>query len=407
MDEKIDKLKEVYKKLNFEKREYINFEDEEDFYYEVSGFEGNKELKLTIDDNDDYKNLVKILKKEFVFTPNVFGLEYDNKIEIALSAVNLRSSNGLRYRLKEKPVEIELAFFSNQLEIDIQYQPEKSLLVPLLELSRGRRAPAVLTIVGYKNSTPDGKENDLRRIVTSVLFDFAYSYNLVFEATSFDSLIKRVPLIRRNKTNTPDDKIQLIFKKYIPELIEYFNIGEKVDYPPFRFICYYHILEYFSDKSAYYYAAKKLKSLMLKPDFHINTDRYINQAINFFKIESTKYTSDKIKIKRVINQFINRTDFEDYLRDVGILDYFKTPITFVCSRELDLPAIDFENDSKFEETLTQRIYAMRCSIVHSNPDFEESKAVPFSPTDDNIQKLRREIDMIFEVARTIIVESSQ
>lgn len=407
MDEKINKLKELYKNLNFEKKIYVNFEDEEDYYYEVSGFEGNKELILTIDDNNDYKTLVKVLKKEFAFTPNFFGLEYENKIEIALSSANPRTANGLRFRLKEKPAEIELAFFSNQLEITIQYQPENSLLMPLLELSRGRRAPAVLTIEGYKNSTPDGKESDLRKIVTSVLFDFSYSYNLVFEATSFDSLIRRIPLTRRNRTTTPDGKVQFIFRKYIPELIEYFNIGEKVDYPPFRFICYYHILEYFSDKSAYYYAAKKLKSLMIKPDFHINTDRYINQAINFFKIESTKYTSDKIKIKRVINQFINRTDFEDYLRDVGILDYFKTPVTLVCSRDLELPGIDFENDSKFEETLTQRIYAMRCSIVHSNPDFEESKAVPFSPTDDNIQKLRKEIDMIFEVARTIIVESSQ
>lgn len=408
MEDKINKLRETYKNLKFEKKQYNLFdEDEPSDYYEVSGFEGNKELVLTVDDENDYKILVKILKKKFVFTPILFGVEYDNKLEISLTTVNTRTSHMARFRLADKSAEIEMPFFKNKLDISIQYQPKDSLMTQLMEIMRGRRSSVIMTIVGYEQATNDGKESDLRNIIMSTLFDFSYSYNLVFEPTNFDSTVRSIPTRRRNKTATPTDKIQFVFKKYIPELVEYFNIGEKVDYPPFRFICYFHIIEYFSDKSAYYYAAKKLKSLMIKPDFHINTDKYVSQAINFFKIESTKYTSDKIKIRRVINQFINRSEFDEYLKEIEMLDYFKKPVTINCSKPLELPAIDFENDSKFEESLMQRIYSMRCSIVHSNPDFEETKAVPFSPTPVNLEKLRKEIDMIYEVARTIIVESTQ
>lgn len=408
MDEKIKKLAETYNSLTFEKKEYIIFAEEEPtYYYEVTGFDGNKNLVLTVDDDDDFNVLDNVLKKSFSFTPVHFGVEYDNKIEIALTNINTRTSHMAKSRLKDKPAEIEMPFFKNQLEIAIQYQPSASLMTHLMELMRGKRSTVILTISGYNNPTFDGKENDLRNIVNSILFDFSYSYNLAFEPTNFDTLLRRTPLRRRNKTSTPTEKIQFIYKKYIPELVEYFNIGEKVDYPPFRFICYFHIIEYFSDKSAYFYAAKKLKSLLIKPDFHINTDKYVNQAINFFKIESTKYTSDKIKIKRVINQFVNKSEFEDYLKDLQLLDYFRKPIVIDCTKKLELPGVDFENDSKFEETLMNRIYSMRCSIVHSNPDFEETKSVPFSPTPENLDKLRKEIDMIYEVARTIIVESTQ
>ncbi|MBL7975893.1 MAG: hypothetical protein JNJ85_13340, partial [Candidatus Kapabacteria bacterium] len=265
MEEKINKLKETYKNLTFQKKEYIFFDDDApSYYYEVSGFEGNKELVLTVDDDDDYKILIKVLKKSFSFTPVLFGVEYESKIEIALSPVNPRTSHFSRYKLKDKPAEIEMAFFKNQLEISIQFQPESSLMTQLMEVMRGKRSSLIMTITGYQNPSTEGKESDLRNILMSTLFDFSYSYNLVFEPINFDSLVRRVPQRRKNKTTAPTDKIKFIYKSYIPELVEYFNIGEKVDYPPFRFICYFHIIEYFSDKSAYYYAAKKLKSLMIK-----------------------------------------------------------------------------------------------------------------------------------------------
>lgn len=407
MEEKISKLEKEYPALKFEKKNKTIFEDEEPgCYFEISGFKGNKDLILTIVDLNGYGVLTEVLKEDFEFTPDYFCVEYNDKIEIAISSVNPRTSLISRLRLKDNPVEIGLNFFKNTLDIKIQFKPPNSLVANLMELMRGIKTLVILTINGYKRSTHEGKESDIRNILNSVLFDLGYSYNLVFEPVNSNSLNIRIPHRRKNRTRVPTDKINIIYKRYIPELIEYFNIGEKVDYPPFRFICYFHIIEYFSDKSAYFHAAKKLKSLLLKPNFHININKYVNQAINFFKIESTKNTSDKLKIRRVIGQFIDKSDFQEYLKDIDVIDYFTQSCTIDCSKPLELPPIDFETNSKFEESLMKRIYSMRCSIVHSNPDFDETKAIPFSPTLENMEKLRREIDMIYEVARTIIVESS-
>ena len=78
-----------------------------------------------------------------------------------------------------------------------------------------------------------------------------------------------------------------------------------------------------------------------------------------------------------------------------------------CNKPLKLTAINFDKDGNFYNELTQRIYAVRCPIVHSNPDFDESKAVPFNPTSNNIEKLKIETELMMEIARKIIVDTKE
>jgi hypothetical protein len=408
MEAKYKELVEKYSNLKFELKDYNadEVDVDEQLYIEISGFKGNESLILTIEDEDEFEVMESILESEFVFTSNLFGVQKENEIEIAISPVNIKSHRFGRSKLRHEPVLFEMNYFKNNLNIKLQYNPSDSLLFKINELVFTSKSPLILTIEGFNKPTVEGMDNDIRNILNTVLFDFGYTYNAVFEPVSFNSFNRRTPIRPRNVFKPPVEKINIVYKKYIPELLEYFNIGEKVDYLPFKFICYYHIIEYFSDKSAYFYASKKLKSLLLKPDFHINSDKYVTQAINFFKIEATKNTSDKVKIKRVIGQFIEKEDFLEYLKEIDSLEYFGNPCTIPCSKPLELNVINFESQPMFEESMMKRIYSMRCSIVHSNPDFDETKAIPFSPTLENLEKLRKEIDIIYEIARTIITESS-
>ncbi len=150
-----------------------------------------------------------------------------------------------------------------------------------------------------------------------------------------------------------------------------------------------------------------IKKLILKPDFHTKTNHYVGQAINFFKKENDRYTSDKIKIERVLAQFINREELKTYLETIELKEHFEKDVELNCSKPLKLSKIDFGNDANFLQNLTRRIYSIRCSIVHSNPDFDDTKAIPFTPTPVNLDILRIEMELIYEIARTIIVESKE
>jgi len=409
-EEKILELKDSYPKIKFEKIEHrILFDDEEDtyFHYNVNGFKGNEDLTFSIGSDERLEILESILKTDFEFIPDFFAVKNDSVIEIAVRPITSRSSFALRRRLKESPIEISMDYYSNALKIQIEDDEENEVLLSQLSHLKGRTPRTyIFKISGLKRKNEDNISEDLRKILNCIIFDFTYNFETPLEIISLDTFNRRIPT-RRKRNKITEGNMNITFKDYIPELIEYFYIGEKVDYPPFRFICYFHIIEYFSDKSAYFLAANKLKSIMLKPDFHIKTDKYVNQAINFFKTESTKFTGDKVKIRRVFNQFIDKDEFAEYLKEIDLFDYFTTDCIIKCHKDLTLPPLDFSSTSKFEESLTKRIYSMRCSIVHSNPDFDESKAIPFKPTPDNMEKLRKENDMIYGIARQIILESNE
>lgn len=412
MKEQIEQLKTEYS-LSIEERK-VQYPDEEiRTMYLVHGLKEKESIDFLIREESDVDVLKELLEKAPYLYSDFIGTYSDSSIQIALSTVSYRSFRGIdRDEEGKEIIKIKLNYFKNELDISLKLATSDDLISKYSQILRGarrysRRAPLIIQIDNYDKITGEGIENDTRNILNSVLFDIEYTYGLGFETINIDSLTRRY--FRRNDqfSELPSEQINLVYKKYIPELIEYFHIGEKVDYLPFKFICYYHVIEYFSDKSAYYVVSDYLKKLLLKPDFHTKTNHYVNQAINFFKKESDRYTSDKIKVERVLRQFITREELAEQLNNLGIIDHFETEATLECSKPLKLPKIDFSTDSNFFGNLTKRIYSVRCSIVHSNPDFDETKAIPFVPTTKNMEILRMEIELVLQISRTIIIGSKE
>jgi hypothetical protein len=419
MKQKIEKFQQEFESLKIEPKEYyIVWEDKEEkgVRYYVTGFEGNPELPIIFTDEKDIETISDFSRKGIFIFPDFLAIKYDNTIEILLTTISYRTSfRNLDWEDENSNktiFEIGLNYFKNELNIKLDIGNEDNLLPKFSSFIRGasrysRRKPTILKIENYKKASQDGLVNDTRNIINSVLFDIEYNYDVALETINIESLLRRGFRRKRKKNELPQEKINLVYKKYIPELIQYFHIAEKVDFLPFKYICYYHIIEYFSDKSAYHLVSQEVKKLLLKPDFHLKTDKYVTNAISLFRKESDKHTSDKIKIERVIKQYIDREDLKESITELELLDYFTKELEFDCAKPFKLPAINFDKDGSFYSELTKRIYSVRCSIVHSNPDFDESKAVPFNPTPSNIEKLRIEMEMIMEIARKIIVESKE
>lgn len=412
MEEKIKELQDKYKYLKVEKIEEEDPFVEEgeipeiDTYYIVSNFNGNKNISVTVASERKFDLLNKFLANESIILDEYLGVNHQDKYEIALTSI---SNRYLGSSSKKQKFEIILNYFKNELKIVLESNVENTPGVDLNNLLTrfgSMRRNWILTIENFKRNSPEGLNMDLRNILNSVLFDFEYSFNLAFEPVELNSLNKRIPRLKRTSLEIPNHPINFTYKKYIPELIQYYHLAEKVDYIPFKFLCYFHIVEYFSDKSAYVVVAEQVKQLLLKPDFHLKTDNYIGIAINIFKKENEKHLTDKIKLTRVLQQFVNMNEFHDYLEAIKLLDHFKKEQIFNCSKPLNIPAIDFTNEGSFFQSLTNRIYAMRCSIVHSNPDFDETKAVPFVHTTENVFRLNIEMALVYEVSRNIVVKSS-
>ena len=415
MQEELEKLKAQFPKLKTEilEQKFI-FKNEIEIEKRIllNGINGNEELVLIIRDEEEaIKALAIPLQEVFLFKENL-GLYYNNKVEVLLTEISLRSIMADK-RLEKSPIEIKIGYKKSDLKIKIEYSEEESPLKFIAShirgslISRRFRKGLILTIENLSNIALENLENEVKLILNSVLFDIEYNFNLSFETININSLQRKLRRRPKARYELPLEVVDLTYKKYVPELIDYFHTGEKVDYTPFKYICYFHIVEYFQDKSAFFIVREKLKNIMLKPDFSLNVNLYVTQALNLIKQESEKNQTDKIKIQRVLKQFIDLDEFKQFLANDELLDYFSNDMVMSFSKNLTLPALDFSSDTKFIETLTNRIYSIRCSIVHSNPDFDDKKAVPFLATSENIDKLRYEVELIMEVAKTIILRTTE
>lgn len=386
-----------------EKRIYVPTGEIETIFF-INKLCNNSNVTLRMESEEDVEQLRVFLSQEPKIFNDYVGIHFDNTIEVMLAPV----SRVYRLRpLENNELKIEIFYKGLEYKISIGKISNKSLLQYFIEnaIEVRRRGGFYVHIEKTCGSSIDLNEQEVRELLFSVLFDIEYSYDISLDTVKYHNSNYSRFIKRSNRQVLPTEPIRLIYKDYIPELIEYLHIADKVDYLPFKFICYFHIIEYFMDKSAYRVAAKKVKELMLKPDFHIKTNDYVSDAINIFKKENDRYQTDANKINRVLNEFIEQKDIATFISEIELNKHFENDLQFESGKTFILPKIKFDSEKEFFTSLSKRIYSLRCSIVHSNPDFNENKAIPFTPNEHNLSLLRQEIELIKEVSKTIVSKS--
>lgn len=379
--------------------------DVEEISYNITAIPGLEDLTLDLSDADEFSKLESIIELKPLLFPEFLAGKFDDTIEVILTKISKRI---IPIAGPSRSIDIQINHLGLEAVVSISRAVSVTNIGFIADKMVGvRRIPYryVATINGLKHIKDDELETTARSLLRSVLFDIEYTYDLAFELTNLSNLKSATRREHTSIAPLPGVPIRLMYKKYIPELIEYFHMGEKVDYLPFKYICYFHVLEYFMDKSAYSVVSRKLKQILISPDFHTKTSEYISTAVNIIKAETERNATDKIKIKRVIEEFTQNESIKSHLTSIGFITHFQKDHVLQCGKPLNVVGINFDSDASFCESVARRIYSIRCSIVHSNPEFDESKAVPFHPTEKNIDFLRTEIELIKEVARTIISNS--
>lgn len=410
----IDAFKRKYAAVEVEQIEEVDYVEDEsgnEFPIEVTSYvlkniQNLDKLVLKVAQSD-LDRLDAIISSKPELFKEILGARVGKNAEIVLARIQAPSFGIGLYRTDGEPIKIATQYRGKAISVhlyiggpittDMGFLASRMIGIP--NISR-----QVLAIV---SGIPDhGKlEAEARHVLRSILFDVELTYGVALESANIETLRRRSTASRRPRRPVPKDELQLIVKPYIPELIEYYHTATRVDYAPFKFICYFHILEYFMDKSAHRLISKRIMQIMMRPDFHVNHSEHMAEAIKIFRVETEKNMTDRLKISRVISEYTHREEIKAFLERENLLDHFSKEQCLSGKKQLKLQAVNFDSDGVFFESVTKRIYALRCSIVHSNPDFDESKAVPFHPSVTNMDLLRTEIELMKELAQKVIVNS--
>ena len=411
----IETFKQKYPTVELEQfsdLELVEDEEGNEFPVEITYYSARKipfldDLVLRVEQND-FARLDAIIQSKPQLCKEFLGAKVGTAVEVVLSRVAGTHQFGIMgfAMTRPEPIKISTQHNGRPLQINIY-------LGGAFKTDMGFLASRMIGISGHNRviATVNGLidspriEVEAKHILRSVLFDIEFTYSLALETASLENLKRRQVLTRKPKRKLPSEEIQLVVKPYVPELIEYYHTAERVDYVPFKFICYFHIVEYFMDKSAHRVISKKIKQIMMRPDFHVSHSEHLNEAIKIFRTETEKNMTDKIKINRVLSEYVQRDELKQFVEKSSMASQFTKEHTLDGARPLRIHPISFESHSSFIDSLSKRIYSIRCSIVHSNPDFDESKDVPFHPSPKNIDFLRGEVELMREISNKIILNS--
>lgn len=271
----------------------------------------------------------------------------------------------------------------------------------------------------------ENKEKGLHKILKTIItikFE-GYNFTNLKEAESYYkqkildcffelSLLKDIHLNleeeKSSKKNFPrptleksDTKILEIPKlNYKEDLVKHYLLATDNIHPLLAFLSYYQILEGYFVIASNNELVNNLKTELRSPKFDPEINNNLIKVIDLIKTD--KYNENEpnqllIVLRRYISFKRTKTFIEQFEKDSGENHY--TGKNKILG---EIFSINTEDEKEFYQTLKNRIYSIRCAIVHSKEEFlkRKTKYIPSIKNEECI--IKENILMKFLAEETLI-----
>lgn len=404
-------------------------EDDESIIYKYILLNEGKRIKVKFDKNE-LNNCFNIINNNFFSEENIEFICKDNEFEVLVdnhSNYSVKNDDWSEFKVKDENIDIEISNISNAYNIFLFIKTaEKYTTINYfrsLVFIRNNERDLIgsgeinleedkfingFNLIRDKNilslkikSSKDIKINQFIDYKYSYLFNLSFNYDLTFiEVKNYmHSFIKR----RKIKSEIRNSLIPDVpRKKYIIDILKYYQNAKVIDNLPSKYLSYYHILEYFFEDVHYEEMITNVKHRISNPNFSLNDDISIKEFIKFMEdnISAKKgenyIFNEKIALGLTINKYINLAELEKNLNNINedIVKYFKNERCEFSNAK----KIDFVN----YKTIVSRIYKNRNSLVHS----KKTSSGRYRPFKDEAI-LEKEIELIKVLAEMLIINSGE
>jgi hypothetical protein len=262
------------------------------------------------------------------------------------------------------------------------------------------------------------------KLTDSIFFNYYYSTGSLPFILGLEDKQESETRTEEAPTDLSSALNEISFRQVEPTLMQYLLVAERTNLPTFRYLSFYHILEFYFDKVVNPRVADEIRNIVLKPDFLSRREMYTSRIV---KIAQGTPRTDKtlnleaLKLILVLERFLSR-DFFDNLPE-GMKERLSATADFngrpslnpVVFADMQGPESDHSKKRKKQakdlvrefdrqalfKSLAQRIYDLRCSIVHSNPDFK-GRQKPLDLCQSNLDAVERESAVLRLIACEVI-----
>lgn len=173
--------------------------------------------------------------------------------------------------------------------------------------------------------------------------------------------------------------------------------------PLLKFLAYYQCIEYFFPRLSRLAAHKKVQSLLKDPAFRATNDADIERVFRAIKLTSTGRLGDeKSQLVSVIKECLHPKEIVEFIEGEELRKGHLTSSKNGLSQHL----VSIKNEDGVIATVANRIYEIRCKIVHTKNEADEDQVEVILPNSPDADLLAIDTDLVQFIAQKVLIYTS-
>ncbi|MFI1908707.1 hypothetical protein ACH444_22785 [Streptomyces microflavus] len=256
-----------------------------------------------------------------------------------------------------------------------------------------------IRISGVREVRHDDILDILNRVSGAVFFELDLQYGV---ATSIIPSVASE--VARSRSRVRQEKAQQVPRnptnQYPEKPLSLYWYGRSSGIPLLEYLAYYQVLEYFFPSFSHRDTLEKLRNELLDPRFRPDDDSNLVRIIGLASGAGKGYGSEREQLRSTISGCVTEEHVRDFIESSDILqEHFsgKQKIKDVAHLNLD----DTRND--FLTAVANRVYDIRCRIVHTKEDGGKSAANLLLPFSKEAEQLGPDIELVKYLAQKVLI----
>jgi hypothetical protein len=392
-------------------------------FREDAGFEGDAQFRVLMGNGRDKRTLVLRSDRQFErllsieFEKFTFLSDYeaivsyrDDEIEALVRPLsrNFTSTEILKRRLfgtlanEIKGDSITLLAEGVHATESITLGPSSRELRTFLEVPDLRFSkPLSIRLKGFRVNGHDAALHTLERIAQNIFFQIDSQLGLSLGLGRNRPTVGPSSALLRLRT-----KGILAFPEteYDREPITLYFYGRAASgLPLLQFLAFYQVLEFFFPVYSESDAKRRLQQILKTPGFSCHRDSDVMKLVHALRSRATRgFGDEKSQLRSSINAVIEIDDLKEFFEAIPERCEFFAKAKSVS--KIKIPLGNPNHD--FRAEVAERIYDIRCKIVHSKNDDREGPdyLLPYSK---EAESLTHDIELVRLIAQRAIIASGQ
>ena len=272
----------------------------------------------------------------------------------------------------------------------------------LLALTRSRnpRAGYSIKISGYKLNNHDRAKTILQTLSDSIFFQVDISRSIPLALTRDTRSNMRI--------NSPSKRepIELAYpeQEYNSAPLSLYFYGRSAHgLPLLQFLAYYQTIEYYFPIYSQADARKKIKTILKDPSFRLENDDHVVRILEALRSKNRGgFGDEKSQLRFTLNECLDNDELKGYLTESDDRKtFFESKSGWLSKHKISLKT----PDSDIRNEVADRIYEIRCKIVHTKTSGDDGSIDLLLPNSKESDLLYYDIDLTMFVAKKVLIAS--